>query len=141
MMKRAEWEHSTSIDGKNILQGDRLMLSFFSSRSRAKGQGLVEYAIFLALVTIVVIAVVRILGPSVGNVFNNINDSHASTPIWTFAADEGGIVNVPVGVHQIQYGANGSYYTQTFTGPTTVICNNSTFGDPVSGTAKTCFIQ
>jgi len=39
------------------------------------GQGLVEYAIILALVAIVVIAVMRILGPKVGNVFSTINSS------------------------------------------------------------------
>lgn len=39
-----------------------------------KGQGLVEYAIILALVAIVVIAVVRLIGPRVGNTFSNINN-------------------------------------------------------------------
>jgi pilus assembly protein Flp/PilA len=38
-----------------------------------KGQGLVEYAIILALVAIVVVAVVRLIGPRVGNTFSNIN--------------------------------------------------------------------
>lgn len=38
-----------------------------------KGQGLVEYAIILALVAIVVIAVMRLLGPKVGNTFSVIN--------------------------------------------------------------------
>jgi len=38
-----------------------------------KGQGLVEYAIILAFVAIVVIAVMRILGPKIGNVFSTIN--------------------------------------------------------------------
>ena len=40
-----------------------------------KGQGLVEYAIILALVFIVVIAVVRLLGPKTGNTFSMINRS------------------------------------------------------------------
>ena len=40
-----------------------------------KGQGLVEYAIILALIAIVVIAVMRLLGPKIGNVFSTINDS------------------------------------------------------------------
>jgi pilus assembly protein Flp/PilA len=40
-----------------------------------KGQGLVEYAIILALVAIVVIAVMRLLGPKVGNTFSSINSS------------------------------------------------------------------
>jgi pilus assembly protein Flp/PilA len=42
---------------------------------KEKGQGLVEYAIILALVAIVVIAVMQILGPKVGNTFSSINDS------------------------------------------------------------------
>jgi len=40
-----------------------------------KGQGLVEYAIILVLVFLVVIAVVRLLGPKVGNTFSSINNS------------------------------------------------------------------
>jgi pilus assembly protein Flp/PilA len=40
-----------------------------------KGQGLVEYAILLVFVAIVVIAVMRLLGPRVGNIFSTINSS------------------------------------------------------------------
>ena len=40
-----------------------------------KGQGLVEYAIILALVALIVIAVVRLLGPAVGNTFSTIASS------------------------------------------------------------------
>jgi len=36
------------------------------------GQGLVEYALILVLVSIVVIAILLILGPVVGNVFSNM---------------------------------------------------------------------
>jgi len=39
------------------------------------GQGLVEYAIILALVAIVVIAVMRLLGPKIGNTFSSLNHS------------------------------------------------------------------
>ena len=42
---------------------------------KEKGQGLVEYAIILALVDIVVIAVMRLLGPKIGNTFSSINNS------------------------------------------------------------------
>lgn len=38
-----------------------------------KGQGLVEYAVILAFVAIVVIAVMRLLGPTIGNVFSTVN--------------------------------------------------------------------
>jgi pilus assembly protein Flp/PilA len=40
-----------------------------------EGQGLVEYALILALVTLVVIVILAILGPAIGNVFSNVVDS------------------------------------------------------------------
>ena len=43
--------------------------------AREKGQGLVEYALILVLVAIVVIAVLALVGPAVGNVFSNIIQS------------------------------------------------------------------
>ncbi|HEX5809170.1 MAG TPA: Flp family type IVb pilin [Anaerolineales bacterium] len=45
------------------------------SALQERGQGLVEYAIIMAFVAIVVIAIVRLLGPKVGNVFSSVNDS------------------------------------------------------------------
>ena len=39
---------------------------------REKGQGLVEYALILVLVAVVVIAILAILGPTIGNVFSSI---------------------------------------------------------------------
>ena len=42
---------------------------------KEKGQGLVEYALILVLVAIVVIAVLMLLGPIIGNVFSTINNS------------------------------------------------------------------
>jgi pilus assembly protein Flp/PilA len=39
---------------------------------REEGQGLVEYALILVLVAIVVIAVLLLLGPAIGNVFTQI---------------------------------------------------------------------
>ena len=43
--------------------------------SKEIGQGLVEYALILALVVIIVFAVLMILGPIIGGVFSTINDS------------------------------------------------------------------
>ncbi len=43
-----------------------------------KGQGLVEYALILALVSVVAIAALLILGPKVANVFNKVNNSLGS---------------------------------------------------------------
>ena len=45
------------------------------SALREPGQGLVEYAIILSLVAIVVIAVMRLLGPRLGNTFSLISSS------------------------------------------------------------------
>ena len=42
---------------------------------KERGQGLVEYAILLSLVALVVIAVVRLLGPKLGNTFSTITSS------------------------------------------------------------------
>ena len=39
---------------------------------REEGQGLVEYALILVLVAVVVIAILTILGPAVGNVFSSV---------------------------------------------------------------------
>jgi pilus assembly protein Flp/PilA len=41
---------------------------------KEKGQGLVEYALILVLVAVVVIAVLTLLGPIIGNVFSDIKD-------------------------------------------------------------------
>ena len=42
---------------------------------KEKGQGLVEYAIIMVFVAIVVIAIMRVLGPKVGNTFSTIASS------------------------------------------------------------------
>ncbi len=42
---------------------------------REQGQGLVEYALILVLVAIVVIAILTLLGPQIGNVFSRITDA------------------------------------------------------------------
>jgi pilus assembly protein Flp/PilA len=52
---------------------ERQVIMLFAPKE--KGQGLVEYAIILALVAIVVIAVMRLLGPKIGNTFSTINSS------------------------------------------------------------------
>ncbi len=37
-----------------------------------RGQGLLEYAMILALIAIIVIVVLALLGPAVGNMFSNV---------------------------------------------------------------------
>jgi len=39
------------------------------------GQDLVEYALLLVLLTLVVIAALRILGPTIGGFFNDLSDN------------------------------------------------------------------
>ena len=39
---------------------------------REEGQGLVEYAFILVLVSLIVIVVLALIGPAIGNVFSNI---------------------------------------------------------------------
>jgi pilus assembly protein Flp/PilA len=39
---------------------------------REEGQGLVEYALILVLVSVVVIVILALLGPAIGNIFSNI---------------------------------------------------------------------
>ncbi len=41
---------------------------------REEGQGLVEYALILVLIAVVVIAILTLLGPAVGNVFSAVLD-------------------------------------------------------------------
>jgi pilus assembly protein Flp/PilA len=43
-----------------------------------RGQGLIEYAFLLVLIAILVIAVLLILGPTIGNVFTRLNSSLSS---------------------------------------------------------------
>jgi pilus assembly protein Flp/PilA len=40
---------------------------------KAKAQGLIEYALIIVLIAVVVIVVLRLLGPRIGGVFSSIN--------------------------------------------------------------------
>lgn len=46
---------------------------------REEGQGLVEYALILVLVAVVVIAILTLLGPQIGNVFSKITNGLSAT--------------------------------------------------------------
>ncbi|MCP5100919.1 MAG: Flp family type IVb pilin [Chloroflexi bacterium] len=52
-----------------FIQADRWINRHAASE---KGQGLVEYALVLVLVAVVVIAILTLLGPQIGNVFSRI---------------------------------------------------------------------
>ena len=42
---------------------------------RRRGQGLVEYALIIALVSIVVIAALMLLGPHIASIFKGVNNN------------------------------------------------------------------
>jgi Flp pilus assembly pilin Flp len=126
------------------------MSMLIDSKNHQKGQGLVEYALILVLVAVVVLAVLLILGPNIGNMFTKINSSlpaegagqaptvatePTAVPVWTTCANEHGFCSF-TGTHPVKYGAGSSWYTGTFTNG--VACNNSVFGDPLVGTVKSC---
>ncbi len=41
-------------------------------RTKEAGQGLVEYALIMVLVALVVIVVLALLGPAIGNIYSNL---------------------------------------------------------------------
>jgi Flp pilus assembly pilin Flp len=43
--------------------------------SESNSQGLVEFVLIVAVITIIVIAVLLLFGPTIGNVFSKINSS------------------------------------------------------------------
>jgi Flp pilus assembly pilin Flp len=106
-------------------------------RSLHSGQALVEYALILVLVTLVVVAVLALLGPSIAQAFNNVTSSvrSSSNPTWTFCANENQTCTF-TGTRQVRYGKNTTWVILLRTG--SVSCNNATFGDPLVGTVKEC---
>jgi pilus assembly protein Flp/PilA len=53
------------------------MLSWILERmfSRARGQGMLEYALIIALVAVVVIASLVLLGPQIAGIFSRVNNN------------------------------------------------------------------
>jgi pilus assembly protein Flp/PilA len=52
--------------------GETMLAPFKTLWADESGQDLVEYALLVALIAIVVIAALRLLGPIIATVFNNI---------------------------------------------------------------------
>ena len=63
----------SSVAYEEIIKKRRCFHMLFSPKE--KGQGLVEYALILVLVAVVVLAVLLILGPIIGNVFTEVNSA------------------------------------------------------------------
>ena len=51
------------------------MLDRYFSRNLTRGQGLVEYALIIALVAVVVIGTLILLGPQIASIFKNISNN------------------------------------------------------------------
>jgi pilus assembly protein Flp/PilA len=77
-----------------------------SHNKKEKGQGLVEYALILVLVAIVVIAVLMLLGPIIGNVFSTINGSLSSF------SGGGGVAADPYAAYADDIMASGTWNAQ-----------------------------
>jgi pilus assembly protein Flp/PilA len=61
------------VAGIKKVRGFKEMLERLFSRGR--GQGLVEYALIIALVAIVVIGTLILLGPQIASIFKNISNN------------------------------------------------------------------
>lgn len=53
--------------------GDHMLARFFHRKTQ-RGQGLVEYSLIIALVAIVVIAILVLMGPQIGQIFSTITN-------------------------------------------------------------------
>ena len=62
----------------------------------------------------------------------------AAASSWTYCADENQFCSFS-GTKQVRYGANSTYFYQSFTDGTS--CSNSVFGDPLFGVLKHCDYQ
>lgn len=75
-----------------------------------------------------------------GSAMGPITNSSASLPSGsTNCASEGGTCSGFTGTKEIWYGANSSWKVAPATG--SVSCSNTTFGDPIVGTAKKCYYR
>jgi Flp pilus assembly pilin Flp len=126
------------------------------SHNRTPGQGVAEYALLLALITVVVVVILTILGPAVASLYAETVDEIETiplatgtpaatatleptpTPDWAFCANENAYCSFS-GEKEVRYGANGTYVYRTFTDGTQ--CSNAIFGDPIYGTVKLCSVR
>jgi pilus assembly protein Flp/PilA len=94
---------------------------------RQQGQGLIEYALILVLVALVVIIILAILGPAIGNIFSNI----------VVAFGGGGVIS----------GGGATYWdgvvtiTVTVSQPTTITVSGDVNGSKVCSSSGQCPIS
>ena len=48
------------------------VVNFIRQRRSAEGQGLVEYALILVFVAVMMIILITLIGPAIGNMYSNI---------------------------------------------------------------------
>ena len=58
-----------------LYQASFWLKNFLGKFSREEGQGLVEYALILVLISIAVIGIMELMGTSIGDIFNQIIDA------------------------------------------------------------------
>lgn len=68
-------------------------------------------------------------------IYSGISANFAQAQTWTHCANENNRCTF-IGVKVVRYGANTTWTQGTFLN--SVSCNNSTFGDPLKGTYKSC---
>jgi hypothetical protein len=78
-------------------------------------------------------------GMAEGNGVNHVRAVRGGNHGCQRCAVEGGSCEVTGINRRVRYGANGKYFGAVF-GPSTVPCNNATFGDPIENAAKHCDI-
>ena len=63
-----------------LYQASFWLKDFLGKFSREEGQGLVEYALILVLISIAVIVIMELMGTSIGDIFNQIIGALGGTP-------------------------------------------------------------
>ena len=92
---------------------DKLILK----QKQERGQGLVEYAIIISLVAVVVIGVMQVLGPKIGNTFSEIYGSlglGGPQDFGSHAINYGPDKNEVVHWYCESYASSGSGYNMYF---------------------------
>ena len=86
--------------------------------TRTEGQGLVEYSLILVLVAVVVVAVLGLLGPAVGNIFSVVLEPMVTAPDGPPPECYGSLL-LPIMVGTAGVGVGLSYLWPKKSGPVT----------------------
>jgi len=103
------------------------MIMAKQKKDAGKGQGLVEYALILVMVSVVVMAVLTLLGPQVGNVFSTVIAGLGGTTNSAPAAAPGGGATITSAQFHLRGGNNVVLRVET-SEPTTITLTDSQGG-------------